>query len=74
MNEKFDNALDIANNLAGHSNMTLPSLGYSPITSAFTAYFADENGHSYVEIRATYFNTLIDEIKVHYELDDNPAA
>lgn len=73
MNETFENALDIAHNLAGHSNMKLTSLGYSPYTRTFTAYYADKKGHSWVDIRETHFNSLMDEIKAHYELD-SPAA
>lgn len=76
MNETFENALDIASNVAGHSAikghsfMDFTALTYYPDAEKFTAYFADNKGHSWVDMRNIDINILIAELKEHYELDN----
>lgn len=70
MNEKFDNALSIANNLAGHAGMQLTALTYQvALNGGFTASFQDMAGYSYVYIADKPIDVLLQEIKDNYEYD-----
>lgn len=70
MNESFENALDIANNIGGE-DYTLTCLMYYPNVHKFTATYSHKNGVSFLDVREAHYATLRAELETNWAESDS---